>query len=46
MMGAAKKQRKHACCCEVDDLSCLGMLQKCRRLYKVVDILHHVFYRV
>ncbi len=28
-------------CCEVDDLSCLGMLEKCRRLArdKVVDVL-------
>ena len=22
-------------CCEVDDLSCLGMLEKCRRLSKI-----------
>ena len=41
MMGAAKEKARFPrfslvlgieSCCEVDDLSCLGMLEKCRRL--------------
>ena len=43
MMGAATEKARlirfsfvlgiESCCdCEVDDLSCLGMLEKCRRL--------------
>ena len=41
MMGAATEKARLSrfnlvlgieSCCEVDDLSCLGMLEKCRRL--------------
>ena len=33
MMGAAtEKARGIESCCGVDDLSCLGTLEKCRRL--------------
>ena len=49
MMGAATEKARLSTfslvlgidsCCEVGDLSCLGMLQKCRRQpHKVVDVL-------
>ena len=50
MMGAATEKARLPrfslvlgieSCCEVDDLSCLGTLEKCRNLQdKVVDVLH------
>ena len=27
-------------CCDVDDLSCLGLFDRCRGLSRVVDVLH------
>ena len=48
MMGAATEKarlprfslvRGIESCCEVDDLSCLGTLEKCRRLEEVVILL-------
>ena len=46
MMGAATEKARLPrfslvlgieSCCEVDDLSCLGTLEKCRRLAKLQD---------
>ena len=45
MMGAAARLPGFSLalgiesCCEVDDLSCLGTLEKCRRLARLVDVL-------